>query len=71
MKFKKEVHSSPIRQLVRNISLQVPGRPRGLSLKGAGGGVLGTPLSILSAGQSFALLLKAAGSAGDSMQRSQ
>lgn len=71
MKFKKEVHNSPVQQLVKNISLQAPGRPRCLSLKEAGGGAAGRLLSTLSAGQFFALPLKAAGNIGDSTQKSQ
>lgn len=71
MKFMKEVHNSPVQQLVKNISLQALGRPRCLSLEEAGGGAAGTLLSTLSAGQFFALPLKAAGSTGDSTQQSQ
>lgn len=71
MKFKEAFPNSPVRQSVKNISLQVPGRPRCLSLQEAGGGGVGRLLSILSAGQFFALLLKAAGSTGDNTQQSQ
>lgn len=71
MKFKEEVHNSPVQQLVKNISLRVPGRPRCLRLREAGGGAVGRLLSILSAGQSFALLLRAAGSSGGSTRQSQ
>lgn len=71
-KLKKETKVNlPSQQLAKNISLQVPERLQCLSLQKAGGDVEEILPSILPTDQSSVLLLKAAGSSGDSTQQYQ